>query len=224
MLHSLLAVASFFVLCAASALPLGFVNNVERPTNAKRLALGLPPLPPRRATRVRSAARSMASPLPPGTYSCNVGVTDASTTELLGYLSPPTSGNQYYGTLQPSAAGSLCYPYITARVSSQPGYQEISPATNVAGSFIGTSSSSPSTQRRTTATYSETDVWSFDPVSMELSIVWKNHENGGVRTSVIPNLFYDPTDSAKLSFSGKTQPPKATSRAIKLQVANCVAF
>ncbi|KAK7046245.1 hypothetical protein R3P38DRAFT_2873189 [Favolaschia claudopus] len=154
MRRALLAVASFFVLCAASTLPLGFVNNVERPTNAKRLALGLPPLPPRRATRARSAARSMASPLPPGTYSCNVGVTDASTTELLGYLSPPPSANQYHGTLQPSASGALSvrlaastssstgsslvalngpagYPYITARVSSQPGYQEISPATNV---------------------------------------------------------------------------------------------
>jgi len=88
---------------------------VERLTNSKRFALGLPPLKPkahRRAgpgiggTHVQAAARALTSQVPPVTAQCNILATD-SNGNVIGFISPSWNGFGEYGTFQGSSAGAL---------------------------------------------------------------------------------------------------------------------
>ncbi|KAJ7452632.1 hypothetical protein FB451DRAFT_1409322 [Mycena latifolia] len=75
-------------------------------TNAKRMAMGLPPLKPRHYGSGR-AARQAVSAVPPVTQTCNLLATDASTGSTVGYLSPVWNSFGEYGIFQASATGAL---------------------------------------------------------------------------------------------------------------------
>ncbi|KAG8926453.1 hypothetical protein FRC01_008844, partial [Tulasnella sp. 417] len=80
-------------------------------TNAKRFAMGLPPLKPktlRRGTRTRQTrGRGGASMLPAVPRRCNILVKDADEGTSFGYLKPEITSEGFYGAFQDSQANAL---------------------------------------------------------------------------------------------------------------------
>ncbi|KAG8953442.1 hypothetical protein FRC04_002284 [Tulasnella sp. 424] len=84
-------------------------HRSRRLTNGERLAMGLPPLKPKRlyyGDRVSSAPRSDVSALPVVSRTCNILVKTKAGSKL-GYISPALYWSLYYGPLQGTQAGAL---------------------------------------------------------------------------------------------------------------------
>ncbi|KAG8998884.1 hypothetical protein FRB90_012216 [Tulasnella sp. 427] len=84
---------------------------VGRMTNAKRFAMGLPPLKPNalhRGTRAASARRASTSVAPLIPHHCNILVTKADDPSVTyGFIAPYFNPSGEYGQFQPAQAGAL---------------------------------------------------------------------------------------------------------------------
>ncbi|KAG8991070.1 hypothetical protein FRB90_001479, partial [Tulasnella sp. 427] len=86
---------------------------VGRMTNAKRFAMGLPPLKPKalhRGTRAASARRASTSitPTPDNNHHCNILVKNADDPSVTyGFISPVFNAFSGYGLFQATQAGAL---------------------------------------------------------------------------------------------------------------------
>ncbi|KAF7352069.1 hypothetical protein MVEN_01169700 [Mycena venus] len=191
-------------------------NNLPL-TNAKRLALGLPLLPPRRAPTPRgTAAGSSVSILPPVVHTCNILVQDASTGQPLGYISPTLADGSRYATVQTSPVGALSVtfsasatshtqltlqaingdpdlPILAAYVSAgSPSSTDLGPDRAGIARLIARAPPEPSASRRGVIiapaySHSETTIWSYDLVSQALTAQWTNSDGSTPQTLI----YYD---------------------------------
>ncbi|KIO30742.1 hypothetical protein M407DRAFT_20269 [Tulasnella calospora MUT 4182] len=186
---------------------------VGRMTNAKRLAMGLPPLKPkalRRGTRAASARRSATSMLPPILHKCNILVKNAVDGSSFGYLAPAPGGiNDYYGVFQQSQAGSLevsfytspddpspseldffaenapdpSSPYFGAHMFFGIGGRELS-AEN--GSLAGIGGDATQTQPGSPATDEwESAIWKYNPITQDITAQWINSDGSSPPTNLV---------------------------------------
>ncbi|KAJ7818782.1 hypothetical protein B0H14DRAFT_3876891 [Mycena olivaceomarginata] len=219
MLVSLALMTLGLELLTADAAFVGSANNARdglRLTNGRRLALGLPLLPPRRATPRQAAAGSSASMLPPAVATCNIRAAYASTGQSLGYLSPAiTSFN--YRTFQDTQAGALVFTFTASASASSslntqltlmttngdPDYPvngavvrgvrdtatDLGPDRSATASLSPVSAPDPPSalDRRTGYGHTETAIWTYDPASHALSAQWANTDGAMPRNYI----YYD---------------------------------
>ncbi|KAJ7476555.1 hypothetical protein FB451DRAFT_1460695 [Mycena latifolia] len=107
------------------------IDTVALPnTNAKRLSLGLPLIPPRFAgTPRRTAARSTVSPSVVVTYTCKILVTNPAAAATMGYVSPTLNDYSEYGVIQSTQddalsvtfeASGLAHSQLSLRTTNDP--------------------------------------------------------------------------------------------------------
>ncbi|KAJ7351991.1 hypothetical protein DFH08DRAFT_956810 [Mycena albidolilacea] len=198
-------------------------------TNAKRLALGLPLLPPRprRAPTPRGTAASSVSILPPVVHTCNILVQDASAGQPGGYISPTLTDGSRYAPVQTSpvdvlsvtfSASATSHTQLTLQaVNGDPDLPTLAfPAVPTSGLIalacliaLAPPESSPSRRGVIIApaySHSETAIWSYDLVSQALTSQRTNSDGSTPQTLI----YYDASDmrqtpSAPLfSLSGQT--------------------
>ncbi|KAG8984693.1 hypothetical protein FRB90_005157 [Tulasnella sp. 427] len=171
--------------------------NVGRMTNAKRLAMGLPPLKPkslRRGTRAASARRSSTSPVPPTLHGCNIQAKWTSDGSFIGYLSPTLDSRGRYGAFQATQAGALevqfyaqddecsdeldlvavngpnsAYPYVGATVSTDGlTYAYITATTQTSPG----SDAVPQGNSHDSTHGTESAIWKYDPLTQAITPQW----------------------------------------------------
>ncbi|KAJ6550986.1 hypothetical protein DFH09DRAFT_1499577 [Mycena vulgaris] len=184
-------------------------------TNAKRLALGMPPLKPRRRGGAARAANSPAVPIP---QTCNIRAQGTDGTDF-GFISPVWNGFGEYGTFQSAQDGALEVSFsYSADSSTQIGFT----ATNgpsatfpLMGAIDGFASDSPdfavgsynyaylggTTQSPpgsppfsgassfSTATgiseRIESAIWSYDPKTQAITAQWVNTDGSMPATHIV---------------------------------------
>ncbi|KAK7046441.1 hypothetical protein R3P38DRAFT_2873826 [Favolaschia claudopus] len=210
---------TLFVLSTLSAASGQLMDNNHLPlTNAKRLAMGLPPLPPRRA------------------------VWNSKTDEKLGYLSAQPNTVPSFANFQSSVIGALIVTFTTSSTSSNTGLiisivngppnlpyfsaflntisstslPEIRVGNNGVGWFTATADiDSQQTSANGAWVYTESAIWTFDQDSYFLTPVWRNHNSG--RPTSVPQIYYQ--SNSKFHSSQRTNEiPLLQS----FQVSNCL--
>ncbi|KAF7340209.1 hypothetical protein MVEN_01939500 [Mycena venus] len=169
-------------------------------TNAKRLELGLPLLPPRRATPRGSAPRAEPSPGTLITRTCNLKATVSGTTTLLGYVSQSVNNFGVYGNLLPSTTGALevtftysglahtalnllttngnsVYPYFGAVLAAPDNNYNMRSDNSVGAFVVGTPKTSAGPpgyvgSTDTTFGYAESAIWTYDSETQVLTPVF----------------------------------------------------
>ncbi|KAJ7461212.1 hypothetical protein FB451DRAFT_490584 [Mycena latifolia] len=184
-------------------------------TNAKRFALGLPPLKPRRRG---SAARAASSPLPPVTQTCNIFAKGTDGTDY-GYISPVWNGFGEYGTFQSAQAGALEVSFssspdsrsqlgltatngpsagvpffgaISGFASSSddfgagsPNYAYLGGTTQTAGGATPSSGTNSFTTATGIPENFESAIWSYDFATQALSAQWINTDGSAPATHLL---------------------------------------
>ncbi|KAJ6527852.1 hypothetical protein DFH09DRAFT_1186257 [Mycena vulgaris] len=184
-------------------------------TNAKRLALGLPPLKPRRRGM---AARAASSPLPPVTQTCNIRAQGTDGTDF-GFISPVWNGFGEYGTFQSAQDGALVVSFsysansptqidFTATngpsatfpfMGATDGFASDSPNFAVGSynyAYLGGTTQSPpgsppfsgATSFSTATGISksfESAIWSYDPKTQAITAQWVNTDGSMPATHIV---------------------------------------
>ncbi|QRV93407.1 hypothetical protein RhiJN_21425 [Ceratobasidium sp. AG-Ba] len=215
---------------ARNASPKFGVRAAHSDTNAKRFALGMPPLKPKlRRTRVASAPRAQTSPTPPTQVSCNVLATFLNGTTF-GYLSRSFSTNHTYYAFEHSTDDALLvsfsytdddyhqislttngpqnqrYPYLGGVLAPESVDNNLSRPTNYAY-LAGTTDTPPGSIAVTGPnTYDnsrpmETAIWVYGAVDQSLIPQWVNSANSGYSEMPTTHLVYI-SDEQRLVVTG----------------------
>ncbi|KAJ7087498.1 hypothetical protein C8R44DRAFT_893200 [Mycena epipterygia] len=183
-------------------------------TNAKRLAMGLPPLNPRR----RGAVAPRQSPLPPASTKCNILATETDGT-FAGYVSPAWNSFGEYGALQDAQDGALevsfsyspdspgqlsftatngpdaTYPFIGAIKGISSSSSDLGPGSaNYA--YLGGTSQTPAGSPPSAgdnafdaATHLTEDIesaiWSYDSSTQAITAQWINTDSSAPSTHIV---------------------------------------
>ncbi|KZP28607.1 hypothetical protein FIBSPDRAFT_1039369 [Athelia psychrophila] len=181
-------------------------------TNAKRLALGLPLLPPTRRSKAR---RSLPSSVPTQTVTGIIQIRDATSKDILGYVIENTNNNNHLGYGDASLAIPVSFAVDpTATVSSQ---LDIAAVTSYAaawplmGGIVGllntdddlksgssnyayiqgtthTPAGSPpiaASNSYPTVEDTESGIWSYDSTTGAITAQWVNTDSGLPPTSIM---------------------------------------
>lgn len=179
-------------------------NNAGGLTNAKRLAAGLPPLPPR--TRTDTAKRSAVSLI---SVSGRIQVLDTSGS-ILGYAARHSSGrihveditlgDTFSFAIAPGVVNSQinirdttapdAYPYLAAFLNYST--DELSPG-KYALESLGLSSATfagDTPQAGGSASLTgqhESAIWTYDPTNGNIGVQWVNHDGSTYPTTIMYN-------------------------------------
>ncbi|KAJ7328077.1 hypothetical protein DFH08DRAFT_1084649 [Mycena albidolilacea] len=199
----------------AHATPREHISARSMPaTNARRFALGLPPLAPRR-TRVR-APRAQPSAVAPTQTSCNIAVMSSNGT--FGFINATWNGFGEYGLFQAEQAGSLevtisssgttaseldltatnspdgTYPYFGALLGLASTSSDFGPASYAyLGGITQTPAGSPPlstgdssfTAATGTSAVIESAIWRYDPATQSISAQWINTDGSAPATHIV---------------------------------------